>query len=67
MRVRVDDSKCQGHTLCAMLAPESFELSDLDGHASAITDDVPEQRRADVLEASQSCPEQAIVVVPDGT
>ena len=62
MKVRVDDSKCQGHTLCATLAPDSFELSDLDGHAGAVTDAVPEQRRADVLEAAQSCPEQAIVI-----
>ena len=62
MKVRVDDGKCQGHTLCAMLAPDSFVLSDLDGHASAVTDAVPEERRADVLEAAQSCPEQAIVI-----
>jgi ferredoxin len=67
MKVRVDDGKCQGHTLCAMLAPDSFELSDLDGHANAITAVVHEQRRADVREASRPCLEQAIVIVSDGS
>lgn len=36
MRVRVDSSRCQGHTLCAMIAPESFVLDDVDGQASAV-------------------------------
>ena len=45
MRVRVDGSKCQGHTLCAMLAPDAFELADLDRHANAISHAVPEEQR----------------------
>ncbi|MFC7672291.1 ferredoxin [Mycolicibacterium sp. GCM10028919] len=36
MRVEVDPSRCQGHTPCAMIAPESFVLDDVDGHAQAI-------------------------------
>lgn len=62
MKVHVDESRCQGHTLCAMLAPDVFELSDVDGHATATTEDVPGHLRADVIEASGSCPEQAIIV-----
>lgn len=62
MRVRVDTSRCQGHTLCAMIAPESFVLDDVDGHASAVAAVVPEQYQAQVREAAQSCPEQAIVI-----
>jgi ferredoxin len=63
MQVRVDPDKCQGHTLCAMRAPKLFELSDIDGHASALVDDVPADQEDDAVEASQSCPEQAIVLV----
>jgi ferredoxin len=36
VRVEVDPSRCQGHTPCAMIAPESFVLDDVDGHAQAI-------------------------------
>ena len=38
MKVWVDREKCQGHTLCAMIAPDSFELDDVDGHSSAINE-----------------------------
>ena len=31
MKVCVDSERCQGHTLCAMIAPDSFELNDIDG------------------------------------
>ncbi|WP_082614172.1 ferredoxin [Mycobacterium sp. Root265] len=63
MRVSVDAARCQGHTLCAMIAPESFELDDVDGHAHPIHDEVPEEHQAVVREAAQSCPEQAITVM----
>ena len=46
-----------------MIAPESFELDDLDGHAHAIVEDVPNQQRYAVLEAVDSCPEQAITAM----
>jgi ferredoxin len=62
MRIRVDPEKCQGHTLCAMRAPNLFQLSEIDGHSSAVVDEVPSDQEADALEAVHSCPEQAIVV-----
>ncbi|BDX31129.1 ferredoxin [Mycobacterium antarcticum] len=62
MKVSVDGQRCQGHTLCAMIAPDSFELDDVDGHASPVTELVPADREAQVAEAAQSCPEQAIVI-----
>jgi ferredoxin len=43
-----------------MAAPEVFELSDFDGHASVITDPVPEGMESQVRDARSSCPEQAI-------
>lgn len=63
MRVRVDTARCQGHTLCAMIAPQSFELDDVDGHAHAVTEEIREEVRDQVLEAVHSCPEQAIEVL----
>jgi ferredoxin len=60
MKVKVDSERCQGHTLCAMAAPESFELSDIDGHATAVDKDVPTHLREMAREASRSCPEQAV-------
>lgn len=60
MKVHVDPEKCQGHTLCAMRAPGLFELSEIDGHSSAVADEVPADLEADAADAARSCPEQAI-------
>ena len=62
MKVRVDPLRCQGHTLCAMIAPEMFVLSDIDGTSSAICEIVPAGQESAVREAAHSCPEQAILV-----
>ncbi|WP_197375003.1 ferredoxin [Mycolicibacterium baixiangningiae] len=62
MKVRVDSGRCQGHTLCAMIAPDSFELSDIDGTASPVSDIVPDDQQDAVREAASSCPEQAISI-----
>jgi ferredoxin len=48
-----------------MIAPESFELDDVDGHAHPIHEEVPDEQQAAVREAAQSCPEQAITVMID--
>ncbi|HEV7421858.1 MAG TPA: ferredoxin [Mycobacterium sp.] len=62
MKVSVDGQRCQGHTLCSMIAPESFELDDVDGHASPVSEVVPAGQEDAVREAAHSCPEQAIVI-----
>ncbi|KUI34858.1 ferredoxin [Mycobacterium sp. IS-1590] len=62
MKVHVDSTRCQGHTLCAMIAPDMFELSEVDGSSSAVTEVVPADQEERVREAAQSCPEQAIVL-----
>ncbi|WP_035856552.1 ferredoxin [Cryptosporangium arvum] len=61
MKVRVDPDICQGHTLCAMTAPNLFELSDIDGHAHAVGEDVPAEAETLAKEAARTCPEQAII------
>ncbi|KUI29016.1 ferredoxin [Mycobacterium sp. GA-2829] len=65
MKVRVDSGRCQGHTLCAMIAPDSFELSDIDGTASPVNEIVPDDQQDAVREAVSSCPEQAISIDDD--
>ncbi|MGP2441532.1 ferredoxin [Streptomyces sp. JW3] len=62
MRVRVDPERCQGHTLCWMHAPKVFELSETDGHSSAVQEEVPDDQQDQVVEAVRSCPERAISV-----
>jgi ferredoxin len=50
-----------------MIAPDMFELSDIDGSSSAICDVVPTDQEKLVREAAQSCPEQAIFVDDTGS
>jgi ferredoxin len=45
-----------------MIAPDSFELSDIDGTASPVDEVVPPDLHDAVREAVQSCPEQAISI-----
>ena len=65
MRVRVDGEICQGHTLCAMTAPDLFVLSEEDGHTEAVSEEVPAGQEERAREAVRSCPEQAILVLSD--
>ncbi|GAA5056899.1 ferredoxin [Thermocatellispora tengchongensis] len=62
MKVRVDGGLCQGHTLCAMAAPDIFALRDEDGHAYAVNEEVPAGKEDLAREAARSCPEQAVVL-----
>jgi ferredoxin len=45
-----------------MIAPDSFELSDIDGTASPVNEVVPAEQQDAVREAVHSCPEQAISI-----
>jgi ferredoxin len=45
-----------------MIAPDSFVLDDIEGHSSAVSEDVPADQEAAVREAAHSCPEQAILI-----
>lgn len=62
MRVSVDDSKCQGHTLCNMVAPEIFHLREENGHSYVVIDEVPPELQDAARKAALGCPEQAITV-----
>jgi ferredoxin len=63
VKVQVDPERCQGHTLCAMIAPDVFTLDDVDGHSTALDSEVPADQEAKVAEAIRTCPEQAISII----
>ncbi|ROZ49000.1 ferredoxin [Rhodococcus sp. WS3] len=60
MRVEVDADRCQGHTLCALAAPNVFELDDIDGHSSVPDQSVVSEFASEVRTAVATCPERAI-------
>jgi ferredoxin len=45
-----------------MTAPDLFELDDEDGHAQAVSENVPAGQEQFAGEAVRSCPEQAVVL-----
>jgi ferredoxin len=50
-----------------MIAPDSFVLDDIEGHSSAVSEEVAPGQEDVVREAVQSCPEQAIFVEETGS
>jgi ferredoxin len=61
MDVSADQTRCQGHGRCNLLAPDIFDL-DESGHVVTLVSTVPERLRDDAREAVANCPEQAISV-----
>ncbi len=67
MQVHVDTSRCQGHALCAMTAPELFDLNDDDGHATAVVGTVSTELEAEARTAEAGCPERAAIITAAGS
>jgi ferredoxin len=59
--VRVDLDVCQDHGQCVFAAPQVFEL-DEEGKLVVLQDEVDESLRANVEEAAEVCPTQAITL-----
>ena len=62
MRISVQEDVCQGHTLCAMAAPEVFGLREEDGHSYVIATELTPEVIEAAKRAALTCPEQAIVI-----
>jgi ferredoxin len=62
MRVRVDRDICQGHALCAGVAPELFTLDD-EGYSNVGEVEVPAGSEDLARRGMQTCPERAITIV----
>ncbi|GAA2118477.1 ferredoxin [Actinomadura napierensis] len=61
MRIELDLGKCAGHGVCALEAPEIFDIDDESGLAVLRTER-PEGREAAVNTAVRGCPERAITI-----
>lgn len=62
MRLTVDYSRCQGHTLCAWSAPDVIRLGEDDGRAIVDNADIDPEHADAVRRAAANCPEGALVI-----
>ncbi len=61
MKTIVDSDVCMGCGICETIAPRVFRL-DVHPYAIVLVDVVPPEEEANVLEAMETCPEQAILI-----
>jgi ferredoxin len=61
MKVSVDHDVCLGCGICEGICPDVFSLG-AEPFAVVLLDPVPELYRADVTDAAEQCPEEAISV-----
>lgn len=59
MKIHIDSTKCEGHALCAAIAPSVFEVG-ADDLATVIDQDPDKSRWVDIRAAVSSCPTLAI-------
>ena len=62
MKVKIDRELCSGVSNCVAIAPTVFELDDQSKAVVLDPDSVDEEA---LLEAAESCPENAIIVEDD--
>jgi ferredoxin len=62
MKVRLDDSRCHGHQMCAIAAPEVFGSDDYGNAVLLITGELPAELEAKARRAEGNCPERAIII-----
>ena len=62
MRIRVDRTVCQGHALCAGVAPDLFTL-DEEGYSNVDETEVPGGLEDLARRGVQTCPERAITIL----
>jgi ferredoxin len=61
VKVRVDESRCNGHARCFATAPELYTIDDL-GYSSVTELDVPAALEEAARLGAEACPERAITV-----
>ncbi|OGO23426.1 MAG: hypothetical protein A2144_05440 [Chloroflexi bacterium RBG_16_50_9] len=62
MKVRVDRELCTGVSNCVVIAPDVFKLDDENKAVVLQPDSMDEEK---VMEAAESCPQNAIVLEDD--
>mgnify|MGYP001965694331 FL=1 len=61
MRIVVDFDLCESNAVCMVIAPDMFEVRD-DDFLYVLNEEPGEERRAQMEEAVQRCPKQAISI-----
>jgi ferredoxin len=64
IRASIDWDECEGHGICARVAPEIFSC-DEQGNSDVLLEEIPENLRAKALLAQRQCPTQCISVWED--
>jgi ferredoxin len=64
-KVEVDMDLCQGHAMCELEAPDHFKVPKR-GQVEILSDEPPEEDRADVERAVWACPTQALSIKETG-
>jgi ferredoxin len=62
MKLHLDAGRCDGHGECTLAAPDVFELPDGENVSRLRMLQVGEDRRAQVTDAVNACPVQAISI-----
>lgn len=62
MRVSIDQELCQGHQMCAIVAPELFGSDEVGNGVVLVDGVVSEDLEDDAEKAAASCPEHAVIV-----
>tara|TARA_B110000503_G_scaffold102240_1_gene152694 strand:+ start:7865 stop:8086 length:222 start_codon:yes stop_codon:yes gene_type:complete len=68
MKVMIDLSLCQGHSVCLGEAPEVFDVVEQDEgypHVKVLLENPPEELREKVMKAARYCPNHVITVLED--
>jgi len=61
-RVEVDLDLCQGHAMCALEAPDYFRVPKR-GTVEILDSEPPDDARAEIRRAVESCPTRALFIV----
>lgn len=61
MKAKVNKDLCIGCGACTAIASSIFEIDD-DGLAKVVKDKIEDSKKEDVIDASESCPTEAIEV-----
>lgn len=63
MKIVLDRTKCSVLGICESVAPDYFEITE-DGDIAQLREDVPADRVAELEEAAQGCPTEALRLAP---
>lgn len=65
MRVVIDQDLCQGHQICAIVAPDVFGSDEMGNGVVLLPGELPDDLRPRAQRAAGNCPEQAISFLGD--